>query len=84
MVKPDGSRIERIPAWIRRATQDLSVSPMYEGVFWHPPTKYKRKHQAPKIEKGLRIYESHGRHHLPFQSQMVALLIFLNSRYFFA
>jgi len=26
-----GERIYRIPAWIRRATQDMSVSPIYDG-----------------------------------------------------
>ena len=32
MVVPDSpERIERIPAYIKRATQDLSVSPVYQG-----------------------------------------------------
>ena len=53
-----GERIERIPAWIKRATQDLSVSPMYEGVFWNPP-KYIFKHPRPARPVNLRIYESH-------------------------
>ncbi|KAI8846972.1 glycogen branching enzyme [Chytridium lagenaria] len=59
MVTPSGERIERIPAYIRRATQNLDVSPVYEGVFWNPPTKYVFKHAQPARPKSLRIYEAH-------------------------
>ncbi|KAI8910768.1 glycoside hydrolase superfamily [Entophlyctis helioformis] len=59
MLKPDGERIERIPAWIRRAVQDLSVSPVYEAVFWNPPTPYKFVHKRPPRPQSLRIYEAH-------------------------
>ncbi|KAJ3331317.1 alpha-1,4-glucan branching enzyme [Blyttiomyces sp. JEL0837] len=59
MVTPSGERIERTPAWIKRATQDLSVSPMYEAIFWDPPQPYVFKNQQPKRPETLRIYESH-------------------------
>ncbi|OBZ76109.1 1,4-alpha-glucan-branching enzyme [Grifola frondosa] len=36
MVIPSGERIERLPAWITRVTQDLAVSPVYDARFWHP------------------------------------------------
>jgi 1,4-alpha-glucan branching enzyme len=53
------ARIERIPAWIKRATQELDRSPVYDGVFWNPPQKYTFKHSVPSKPKTLRIYESH-------------------------
>ncbi|KAI8818797.1 1,4-alpha-glucan branching enzyme [Fimicolochytrium jonesii] len=59
MTKPNGERIERIPAMIKRATQDLSVSPVYDGIFWNPPKKYVFKNKPPARPKELRIYESH-------------------------
>ncbi|KAI9360401.1 family 13 glycoside hydrolase [Zopfochytrium polystomum] len=59
MITPTGERIERIPAYIRRATQDLSISPTYEGVFWHPPESYTFVHPSPPRPKTVRIYESH-------------------------
>ncbi|KAL2913315.1 alpha-1,4-glucan branching enzyme [Polyrhizophydium stewartii] len=59
MVKPNGERIERIPAWIRRATQDLSVSPVYDAVFWNPPHKYVFRHKRPAKPSSLVIYEAH-------------------------
>ncbi len=59
---PGGERLERIPAYIHRAVQDATVSPVYEGVFWHPPTgPYQFKHAPPPRPATLRIYESHGR-----------------------
>ncbi|KAI9099550.1 glycoside hydrolase superfamily [Phlyctochytrium arcticum] len=58
-VKPDGQRIERVPALIKRAVQDLEVSPAYEGVFWHPKQKYVFKNKPPPKPTDLRIYESH-------------------------
>jgi 1,4-alpha-glucan branching enzyme len=63
MVKSNGEVIERIPAYIRRATQELAVSQVYEGIFWNPPTKYVFKHKAPSKPASLVIYESHGRHY---------------------
>jgi 1,4-alpha-glucan branching enzyme len=59
MILPSGERIERIPAWIRRATQDISVSPLYDGVFWNPPVAYKFIHPRPSRPAEMRIYESH-------------------------
>ena len=59
MVSVTGERIERIPAWIRRAVQDKQVSTLFEGVFWNPPVKYKFKHTRPPRPASLRIYEAH-------------------------
>jgi len=46
MVLPSGERVERIPAWITRVTQDISVSPVYDARFWNPPPaeRYTWKH----------------------------------------
>ncbi|XRM45545.1 alpha-1,4-glucan branching enzyme [Aspergillus tubingensis] len=61
MVPPEGERIYRIPAWIKRVVQDLTVSPTYESVFWNPPAteRYQFKHSRPKRPESLRIYEAH-------------------------
>lgn len=61
MTVPGGERIERIPAWIKRVTQDLNVSPVYDARFWNPPAEhiYKRKHPRPPKPHSLRIYEAH-------------------------
>lgn len=61
MILPSGERIERLPAWIKRVTQDLSVSPVYDARFWNPPSeqRYKFKNQRPPKPKSLRIYEAH-------------------------
>ncbi|KAI8096943.1 1,4-alpha-glucan-branching enzyme GBE1 [Halteromyces radiatus] len=59
MTLPNNERIYRLPAWINRVTQDLSVSPTYEAVFWNPVDKYKFKHPRPKQPESLRIYEAH-------------------------
>ncbi|KAF9961855.1 alpha-1,4-glucan branching enzyme [Mortierella alpina] len=59
MIKPDGTRIDRLPAWINRVTQDLSVSPNYDAVFWNPPQKYTWKNKAPPKPKSLKVYEAH-------------------------
>ena len=61
MILPTGERIERVPAWVTRVTQDLSVSPVYEARFWNPPDSetYKFKHSRPSKPKSLRIYEAH-------------------------
>ena len=29
---PNGERVERVPAWIKRVTQDLTKSPVYDGI----------------------------------------------------
>jgi 1,4-alpha-glucan branching enzyme len=61
MVLPSGERIDRIPAWIKRVVQDLSVSPIYEAVFWNPPQSEKYQFKNPRPQKPLsaRIYEAH-------------------------
>ncbi|KAK7060409.1 alpha-1,4-glucan branching enzyme [Paramarasmius palmivorus] len=61
MVLPSGERIERIPAWIKRVTQDLSVSPVYDARFWNPPKseQYTFKNARPPRVKGAKIYEAH-------------------------
>lgn len=58
---PNGERIYRIPPWIKRVVQDLSVSAIYDSVFWNPPeeNRYQFKHQRPKKPQSLRIYEAH-------------------------
>lgn len=61
MVIPGGERIERIPAWITRVTQDLNVSPVYDAVLWNPPKheRYTFKHPKPPKPQSVRIYEAH-------------------------
>ncbi|CAL1701236.1 unnamed protein product [Somion occarium] len=61
MVTPSGERIERLPAWITRVTQDLSVSEVYDARFWNPPEeeKHKFKHAKPPQPRSVRIYEAH-------------------------
>lgn len=54
-------RVERIPAWIKRVTQDLKVAPTYEARFWNPPKAdvYQFKNKPPPQPKSVRIYEAH-------------------------
>ncbi|KAG0268370.1 alpha-1,4-glucan branching enzyme [Linnemannia exigua] len=59
MIKPDGTRIDRLPAWIKRVTQDLSVSPTYDAIFWNPTKKYQWKNKAPPKPSSLKVYEAH-------------------------
>ncbi|KAH8698364.1 putative glycogen branching enzyme GbeA [Talaromyces proteolyticus] len=61
MITGTGEVIDRIPAWIKRVTQDLSVSPVYDAVFWNPPhsERFTFKHSRPKKPASLRIYEAH-------------------------
>ncbi|KAK2466060.1 hypothetical protein APHAL10511_001702 [Amanita phalloides] len=61
MILPSGERIERVPAWIRRVTQDLSVSPVYDARFWNPPSseKYNFKNSRPPLPHAIKIYEAH-------------------------
>lgn len=61
MILPSGTRIERLPAWIRRVTQDLTHSPVYESRFWNPPAseRYQFKNPRPPQPQSLRIYEAH-------------------------
>lgn len=61
MILPNGTRIERLPAWIKRVTQDLDVSPVYDARFWNPPKseKYVFKNARPPKPTNVRIYEAH-------------------------
>lgn len=59
VIPTDGHRAERIPAWIKRVTQDLNESPVYDARFWNPPTKYQFKNPRPKKPLSARIYEAH-------------------------
>jgi 1,4-alpha-glucan branching enzyme len=61
MIASTGERIERLPAWIQRVTQDLAVSPVYDARFWNPPASevYKFKNSRPTKPKSVRIYEAH-------------------------
>ncbi|CDZ98664.1 glycoside hydrolase family 13 protein [Phaffia rhodozyma] len=61
-----GGEGDRLPAWITRVTQDLSVSPVYDARFWNPPQKYQFKNPRPVAEMkriaengGIKIYEAH-------------------------
>lgn len=60
-VLPGGERIDRIPAWSTRVTQELKFSPVYDAVLWNPPQeeKYKFKNPRPPYPKSVRIYEAH-------------------------
>lgn len=61
MILPSGARIERLPAWIHRVTQDLTYSLAYESRFWNPPVaeRYRFKHPRPPQPQSVRIYEAH-------------------------
>ncbi|OSX60390.1 glycoside hydrolase family 13 protein [Postia placenta MAD-698-R-SB12] len=61
MITPSGERIERLPVWIKRVTQDLSVSPVYDARFWNPPQseRYQFKNARPPQPRSVRIYEAH-------------------------
>ncbi|THV08317.1 glycoside hydrolase [Dendrothele bispora CBS 962.96] len=61
MILPSGERIERLPAWIKRVTQDLEVSPIYDARFWNPPEseRYKFKNSHPPTPQDAKIYEAH-------------------------
>lgn len=61
LILPHGARVERIPAWITRVTQDLSISPVYDARFWNPPEseRYKFKNKSPPKPRSARIYEAH-------------------------
>ena len=61
VVPNDHARQERIPAWITRVTQDLSVSLVYDARFWNPSKeqRYVFKHPRPPKPLSARIYEAH-------------------------
>ncbi|QPC71682.1 hypothetical protein HYE68_002434 [Fusarium pseudograminearum] len=58
---PSGEHVDRLPAWIKYVTQDLSVSPAYDARFWNPPASetYKFKNSRPKKPASARVYEAH-------------------------
>ncbi|KAJ2971086.1 hypothetical protein NQ176_g7866 [Zarea fungicola] len=60
LVLSDGERLDRLPAWIKYVTQDLSVSPVYDARFWNPPAaeRYQFKHPRPQKPESARIYEA--------------------------
>ncbi|KAI9285985.1 1,4-alpha-glucan-branching enzyme GBE1 [Umbelopsis sp. AD052] len=58
-IPQSNDRIDRLPAWITRVTQDLNVSPIYDAVFWNPPQKYVFKNSRPKKPTGIKVYEAH-------------------------
>ncbi|GAA5923729.1 1,4-alpha-glucan branching enzyme [Sporobolomyces koalae] len=59
MTIPGGERIERLPAWSKRVVQDMKVSPLYDAVFWNPPTTYQFKNKRPAPPRATKIYEAH-------------------------
>ncbi|CAO1631674.1 unnamed protein product [Parajaminaea phylloscopi] len=61
MTTQSGETIDRLPAWIRRVTQDLSVSPVYDAIFWNPSPSdlYRPKNAKPPKPDNLKIYEAH-------------------------
>ncbi|CAG7849280.1 1,4-alpha-glucan-branching enzyme; AltName: Full=Glycogen-branching enzyme [Serendipita indica DSM 11827] len=61
MVLPSGERIERLPAWIKRVTQDLDVSPVYDARFWNPPENERHvwKNTRPVKPRAIKVYECH-------------------------
>ncbi|WXC47434.1 hypothetical protein QX201_007152 [Fusarium graminearum] len=58
---PSGEHVDRLPAWIKYVTQDLSVSPAYDARFWNPPASetYKFKNSRSKKPASARVYEAH-------------------------
>lgn len=59
MIANGSGRIDRLPAWVTYVTQDLSVSPAYDAIFWNPSQKYQFKNAKPEKPKAARIYEAH-------------------------
>eukprot|EP00051_Salpingoeca_urceolata_P010240 m.124794 g.124794 ORF g.124794 m.124794 type:complete len:746 (-) comp16634_c1_seq2:1115-3352(-) len=57
VIAADGRRIERIPAWIRRAVQRKGQI-HYEGMYTAPST-YQWNHQRPPMPAAPKIYEAH-------------------------
>ncbi|KZV21055.1 1,4-alpha-glucan-branching enzyme 1, chloroplastic/amyloplastic, partial [Dorcoceras hygrometricum] len=58
----NGIWVERIPAWIKYATQDPTrFAAPYDGVYWNPPPseRYEFSYPRPSKPKAPRIYEAH-------------------------
>lgn len=58
VVLPDGSSMDRIPAYARRVIQEPN-SVQFVAQYWQPEKAYSWKNPSPRLEHGLRIYESH-------------------------
>ncbi|ODQ80896.1 glycoside hydrolase family 13 protein [Babjeviella inositovora NRRL Y-12698] len=61
---PDGSTVDRLPAWISRATQPdatRTTDLVYEARFWNPEpaARYTFRHERPHIASAPKIYEAH-------------------------
>lgn len=61
LVLPGNQDVYRIPAWSKRVTQDLTISPIYEARFWNPPAqeRYVWKNSRPQKPNDLKVYEAH-------------------------
>ncbi|KIJ56754.1 glycoside hydrolase family 13 protein [Sphaerobolus stellatus SS14] len=61
LILPSTERVERLPVWATRVTQDLTISSVYEARFWNPPAaeRYTFKNARPPKPIGVRIYEAH-------------------------
>ncbi|HEX8914525.1 MAG TPA: alpha-amylase family glycosyl hydrolase [Humisphaera sp.] len=57
-VVSDHGGMDRIPAYIRRVVQDPATHG-FIGQYWNPPTPYAWRNAAPRLDRGLRIYEAH-------------------------
>ncbi|KAG5219547.1 glycoside hydrolase family protein [Salix suchowensis] len=57
---PHDSKIKRLPAWIRRVTQDLNVSPVYDARFWNPPASDSKKCRIYEAHVGISTSEEHS------------------------
>ncbi|XP_073140398.1 1,4-alpha-glucan-branching enzyme 1, chloroplastic/amyloplastic-like isoform X2 [Henckelia pumila] len=58
----NGVWVERIPAWIKYATQDpTKFAAPYDGVYWNPPPseRYEFNYSRPPKPEASRIYEAH-------------------------
>lgn len=62
LVLPDGLLVDRLPAWVTRATmpdRTLTKDPLYEARFWNPENQYQFQHKKPTVSGAPRIYEAH-------------------------
>ena len=59
----DGSRVDKIPAWIKFAVQAPGNIP-FDGIYYDPPKEeqYEMKWARPEAPEELRIYEGARRH----------------------
>lgn len=56
-VATDRGASDRLPSYIRRAVQGDDKD--FAGVYWHPPRPHAFRHEPPRVQGGLRIYEAH-------------------------